>query len=281
MRPDRQIMALGDEGQSVIDKIRVGIVGLGGLGSQIVQQLAHLGVRNFSLIDFDRVEDINLNRIVGACPSDIGVLKVAVSERMIKKITGKEPCDIMVLGVSIRNKKALSALTECDVVFGCIDRDGPRLILNELAKTYNIPYIDLAFQIFAENGIITEAGGRVVIVHPDGPCLLCCKEIDVDEAKQDLSTIEEHTFAQKRGYIEGSGIYDPSIISLDGIIASIAVTEFLALITGFRNPHQYILYDMMRSTVVPVKQTDRSECFHKLYKFSEKGDIFRYCLEHI
>ena len=154
---------------------------------------------------------------------------------------------------------------------------GPRLILNELAKACKMPYIDSAFEIFIENDEIIEAGGRIVIVHPDGPCLLCCKEIDLREAHHDLSSNDERAFAEERGYIDGAKIKDPSIISLDGIVASLAVTEFLAYITGFRDPHQYLLYDMMKGTVYPIGQSEQSDCFHKLFENTSIHDLFRYC----
>ena len=49
----------------------VGIVGLGGGGSHIVQQLAHIGIHYFTCFDGDVVEYTNLNRLVGAIASDV------------------------------------------------------------------------------------------------------------------------------------------------------------------------------------------------------------------
>src|SRR5580704_4749734 len=60
---DRQVRALGVEGQRRLSALRVGVVGLGGTGSQVVQQLSHLGVRKLILVDADRVEDTNLPRL--------------------------------------------------------------------------------------------------------------------------------------------------------------------------------------------------------------------------
>ena len=66
---DRQVRALGSEGQRRLSQLSVGIVGLGGTGSLVVQQLAHLGVKTFTLVDPDMVELTNLNRLAGAIPS--------------------------------------------------------------------------------------------------------------------------------------------------------------------------------------------------------------------
>src|SRR5262249_10800834 len=63
---DRQVRAFGEAGQRALASMTVAIIGLGGTGSVTAQQLAHLGVRRFVLIDPDRIEASNLNRVVGA-----------------------------------------------------------------------------------------------------------------------------------------------------------------------------------------------------------------------
>jgi len=62
---------LGANSDKVFSQCRVGVIGLGGGGSHIAQQLAHLGVSNFVLVDPDHVEETNLNRLVGATKKDV------------------------------------------------------------------------------------------------------------------------------------------------------------------------------------------------------------------
>jgi molybdopterin/thiamine biosynthesis adenylyltransferase len=276
-RDSRQILALGKEGQEKIRKIKAGIVGLGGLGSHIAQQVAYLGVRSFVLVDPDSVGKENLNRIVGSTPGDLGKSKVEVAHRMITGIAGTELVDIYTFKTDLRNREALTRLSGCDVIFGCIDRDGPRLILNELAMTNDIPYFDSAFGITVEAGKIVEAGGRVVLVSQEGPCLLCCKEIDRAEAAYDLANETEKKVALERGYVSGAEVQQPSIVSLDGIIASVAATEFLALVTGFRQPVQYSCYDMLRGELRPLSNRVLDGCMHHVFGKGNAQDIFRYC----
>ncbi len=83
---DRQIRAFGEEGQAALARLRLGVVGLGGTGSVVVQQLAHLGVSDFLLVDPDAVETTNLNRTVGSTPKSVGESKVSVAARMIRSI---------------------------------------------------------------------------------------------------------------------------------------------------------------------------------------------------
>lgn len=286
-RTSRQVLMIGAQGQELLRQTRVGIVGLGGLGSQVTQMLAYLGVRNFVLVDFDKVEATNLNRLVGAEPKDLGKSKVHIAERMIKRIVGKSGLRIQKFETDLRDERVLNALNKVDVIFGCVDRDGPRLILNELSLAYMIPYIDCAFGINFENGVIKEAGGRVILVQPEGPCLLCCKEIDIKAASDDLAPQEELEVRKSQGYVSGADVPSPSVISLDGIVASLAVTEFFALVTGFRPARTYTFYDMLEHGML------EQPIVHRLVKpdpkcvacairgLGDKANIARYAQTHI
>src|SRR5438270_4399266 len=85
-RYSRNIALFGSEGQQRIAATSTLIVGLGGLGSHVAQQLAYLGVVNFSLVDADIVSTSNLNRLVGAEPADVAAPKVDIAGRMIEAI---------------------------------------------------------------------------------------------------------------------------------------------------------------------------------------------------
>lgn len=89
-------------GQSQLATIRVAIAGLGKTGSHIAQQLAYVGIPDFVLIDPDAVDLTNLNRLVGAVPADLSMVrpardgafdtpKVYVLRRLIKQIAPEQP----------------------------------------------------------------------------------------------------------------------------------------------------------------------------------------------
>jgi molybdopterin/thiamine biosynthesis adenylyltransferase len=69
-RHDRQIRAFGHDGQRRLGAATAAVVGAGGIGSLLVQGLAHLGVGRLIVIDPDRVEPSNLNRLAGATAAD-------------------------------------------------------------------------------------------------------------------------------------------------------------------------------------------------------------------
>lgn len=88
-RYERQLRAFGPEGQQSLERLRVGIIGLGGTGSLVAQQLAHLGVGHMTLVDFDLVDESNLNRLVGAGAVDVGRPKIEVIGASIAHLNQK------------------------------------------------------------------------------------------------------------------------------------------------------------------------------------------------
>lgn len=242
-RYDRQIRAFGKQAQALVGKLRIVVVGLGGIGSHVAQQLAYLGVCDFVLVDDQVVEETNLNRLIGATRKDIGKAKVAVADAWIRRIaprakTKKIPEDL-------RSTEALDALKAADLIFGCVDNDGARLILNELSLAYLVPLIDCGVEIEVKDGTVHEAGGRANMVLPGGPCLCCMGQIDIEEVRLALASSEEVQNARELGYVRGDPEPSPSVVSLNGLIASTAVTEFLNLVTGLRPPSSFLIYDLL------------------------------------
>src|SRR5712692_7148972 len=87
-RFDRQLLLFGCKGQEKIAGTRAVIVGNGGTGMHVAQQLGYIGVRAYGLIDADIVTKSSLNRLVGATPEDVAAKrpKVLVAERMIRAV---------------------------------------------------------------------------------------------------------------------------------------------------------------------------------------------------
>ncbi len=272
---ERQVLALGERGQQTLEELHVGIVGLGGLGSIVAQQLAHLGVRRFTLVDFDVVEGSNLNRLVGARRSDVGRKKVDVAARVISGIA--QGTKVTVVRGNVRDAEALDRLKSVDVIFGCVDSDSGRLILNELALVYLIPYIDTGVGIHVTDERIADAGGRVIVWTPGRPCLLCASEVDVRVAAEELETEEQRQFRRERGYLTGHYLPDPSVISLNGTAASLAVTEFLCLVTGLRSSNHYTYYDFLEQRAGPRLVTINEQCVAcATYGLGDTANLKRY-----
>lgn len=276
-RFSRQVLMFGEEGQRRIEAQHVAIVGLGGLGSQVAQALAYLGVRRFLLVDDDRIEDTNLNRVAGAYPQDIERLKVDVARELI--LTINEKTDVVASPTNLRTRRALEQLVACPMIFGCVDHDGPRLVLTDLAAAYEITLIDLATEIFPETKDRPyDFGGRVVVARPGDYCLFCADQLDREHAKQDLETPETRAQRRKHGYGLGTDSPAPAVFALNGIIANLGVTEFLATTTGIRDPARKLTYLGMRGAVRDTVDRGKTDCFTcKCLRGQREGaNIWRY-----
>jgi molybdopterin/thiamine biosynthesis adenylyltransferase len=214
LRLDRQSF-LGEKSDSVLRRSRVGIVGLGGGGSHIAQQLGHLGVGEFVLIDPDIVEDTNLNRLVGATQQDVAdrVNKVSVAARVI---VGVNP-GAQISAQTNQWQMCETALRSCDVIFGCVDSIGEREQLERAARRYLIPYLDLGMDVhWIEDRFVV--GGQVALSMSEGPCLRCMGIVD------DRGLALE---AQMYGAVGGR----PQVVWPNGVLASLAVGLFAQLVT--------------------------------------------------
>jgi molybdopterin/thiamine biosynthesis adenylyltransferase len=278
-RNDRQVLAFGEEGQRDIEAQNVVVVGVGGLGAHISQGLAYLGVIDCATIDHDKISITNLNRTPGAYPSDIDVPKVVIARRHFLQIS--PDARAIALEKNLRSKEAIDVLTKATTIFGCVDHDGPRLILMELAAAYGIDYIDAATEIFPASDKSTfDFGGRVVFSKPGQFCLNCADQIDLEAAKQDLEDDETKKVRRAHGYgLEQVG-EAPSVFSLNGIIANLALTEFMVSVTGIRAPEKKLSYRGMRGIVTASKDERKADCFTCGYLAGKKheANILRYAL---
>lgn len=224
----RQVLALGELGQQVISQLEVAIVGAGGTGSAVGEQLARLGVRRFVLIDDDRIVRSNVTRIYGSTPYDAKRkrLKVDVLARLIKKISPKS--SVEKFSSSVTEQGFTERLVDVDVVFCCTDTDGSRAVLNELAYRHLVPVLDLGCKIDVEGHRVRGIFGRVRYLRPGLPCLWCTGTIDGNRILQESLSESERERLRASGYGSGMGP-QPSVVYLTSLVASLAVSEFLSI----------------------------------------------------
>lgn len=259
---DRQVLAFGKAGQNLLQKQKVCIVGCGGIGSILLIQLVRLGICNIVLIDHDHVEATNLNRLAGSTLSDVKsrILKVKMLARYAYSIN-PDAC-IEMISDSVFSSESQSTMKTCDYVFGATDNQSTRDLLNTTAIHYMIPYIDCGTGIQAdENHNIKHAGGQVRTIIPGLGCLKCIDGIDMDVAKMELLPEEQQEFMIQRGYIAGENEHAPAVASLNGVIANLAVTEFMGYVTGCKLLSRYVFYDFLKALTIPIDFSKNPECF--------------------
>jgi molybdopterin/thiamine biosynthesis adenylyltransferase len=277
-RYDRSIRFFGEEGQQKLRNTRAAIVGVGGVGSHMAQQLALLGVGSIALIDPEELDETNRNRYVTAraCDNVPGTPKVDIAERLIKETNPL--VEVVKVQDSLVSDAGFRAVLRSDWVFGCVDSEGARLALTELCAAYCLSYLDIASDI--EVGEIPRFGGRVCLASRGECCLVCLGQLDISEAQQELGgpearELREAIYGVEKKYL---GMVGPSVVSINGVVASLAVTEFVVGITGIREPQRLVIYRGDMGRVLVSLDEPTPDCFYckAVWGQGDSADVRRY-----
>lgn len=260
---DRNERFFGADGQRLIAKERVAVVGCGGLGEHLIPQLACLGVAHILGIDDEDLSETNRNRYILARHIDPvpGTHKVDIAERTVKAID--PTVHFTPVKASLRSPEAFASIKEATTIFGCLDNEGSRLVLMEIALAYGIPYFDLATDIPKDDAL--DFGGRVVLMDEHPGCLVCMGVLDMSEARRDLESPaaredRERIYGVDKSNLDQAG---PSVVSLNGVVASLAVTEFIMRVTGLRPAHRKLSYRGRNGIVTKTSPTNAAcDCYY-------------------
>jgi molybdopterin/thiamine biosynthesis adenylyltransferase len=254
-RYDRQIRAFGEEGQSVLRNLSIAIVGLGGTGSVAAQQLGHLGVGRFILVDPDLLEDTNLNRVVGTSDASVGQDKVEIAKALIRQIN--PDAEVNPYKGSAMDPAAIELLQSVNAIFICTDSHVSRAHLSEFSYQYMIPAFDIGVSINARDGVVGAITGRTQMLGPGLPCLTCSNALDPKRIREELMTQEQRTADP---YFNEGGISQPAVISINSAIVSMAVTMFLGAFTAIPVRARWQSYDALTGTVRLLSAKSDLEC---------------------
>jgi hypothetical protein len=235
---DRQSF-LGKDSSHILHDLTVGLVGLGGGNSHVVQQLAHLGVGGFVLVDDDVISDSNLNRLVGGTWDDVkeGRSKTEIAKRIVLSVNPKArvTCHLA------KWQDVAEHLRPCDIVIGGVDRIIAKSELEAFCRRFLIPYIDMGMDVhrLGENDEFLVAG-QVVLSSPGTPCLRC------------LGVVTDSALVDEAGrYGDAGG--KPQVVWPNGVLASSAVGLLVQLFTPWHGKpvrSAYFAYDANEGTMV-------------------------------
>jgi hypothetical protein len=274
----RHAQAFGAGTISQLQKLSVAVVGCSGTGSPTVEMLARLGVGRLVVIDPDRVEEKNLNRILNAHSADAEAkrLKVEVAERSVRQIgLGTEMVSI---ARSLFDPQAVLAVAECDVVFGCVDSIDGRHLLNRLAVFYNLPYLDIGVKLEADGfGGVDQICGTVHYLQPDRSSLLSRGVYTLDQVRAaGLKRINPAEYQEqvRSKYIAGVQEERPAVISVNLQYAAMAVNEFLARLHPYRDDDngEFAIH-RLSITQSQIYREPESEACRVLARHVGRGDV--------
>ena len=220
---------LGAKSDEMLRHFKVGIVGLGGGGSHVAQQFAHIGVGNFVTADGDVIEDKNLNRLIGATEQDV-LDKCPKGEIARRLITGINPA-ASIVHIPGNWQDDPEKLRDCHVVVGCIDGFLARAELEAYCRRFLVPLIDIGMDVHAVAGHF-HISGQVILSMPGSHCMRC------------MGFITEERLSQE-ALLYGAAGGRPQVVWPNGVLASTAVGIAIGLITPWAGtrPATYLEYD--------------------------------------
>ena len=268
-RLDRQSF-LGPDSDSVLDSATIGVVGLGGGGSHLVQQMAHMGIGGFVNVDPQPIEDTNTNRLIGGTLADVHaeLPKVDIADRLIR---GLQPHARI---ISVRDcwHTCTDQLKTVDVIIGAVDSFKEREQLERFARRYLIPYIDIGMDVHDLGNDRYLISGQVILSTPGGPCLRCC------------GFITDHRIEQEANRYGAAG-GRPQVVWSNGVLASIAIGLLAQVLTPwYPNPpaFAYLEYDGNRGTLSRSAHMEALEhCVCPHHPPNETGDPMFDIREHL
>lgn len=243
---DRSVRALGLEGMRAIASAQtITVVGVGGLGSVIAEHLVHMGFSNIALVDFDRLEMTNMNRIVGATYADAetGRLKVEAVQSHLLSINPK--AHVEAVPSDVFDEKVEAVIADSDWVLVATDNHASRFHVQELCFKYFVPFITAGVNITVENGRIEDMSGESILVRMgDRVCLSCLGRVNFNEIAKERHpdpAVREGLVA--KGYVTGEDVKEPAVKTLNTHLATIAVDTLVNQYTERRRDAVVMVYE--------------------------------------
>lgn len=257
---DRQNF-LGVKSDQIFSETVLGVAGLGGGGSHIILQAAHLGIKNFVIADPDIIDETNLNRLVGGTTDDVKRQrsKVDIAERIIRAV---QP-DANIIKIKGYWQEAPEKFKKCDIIVGGLDSIRAKDELDSFSRRYLVPYLDMGMDVHQISGEFL-ISGQVILSMPGKPCLRCFGIVT------DAGLAEE---AKAYGAAGGR----PQVVWPNAILASSAIGLLVQLLTPWnKNPpaSAYLEYD---GNIHSIKTSEKFRvrqnipCPH--YPLGQVGDV--------
>lgn len=224
-----------------LGRLRIAVIGVSGTGSIVAEQLARIGVGQVILIDFDKVEARNLNRILNSRLDDVSAGRFKV-DMFANAVSGYREANVGIpIAASITTREAVLAASQADVLFSCVDTLEARQIADLMAAAFLQPLFDVGVVIpvrKAGDGLaIADVCGRVDYVQPGRSSLQDRGVYSPASLRAEYlrhSAPDAYRAEVEAGYIRGLTEEAPAVITLNMRAAAACVNEFVARAYPFR-----------------------------------------------
>jgi adenylyltransferase/sulfurtransferase len=210
------------EGQAKLKAAKVLVIGCGGLGCPVLQYLAAAGIGVLGIIDYDIVEESNLQRQVLFSTEDIGKPKVLAAKEKLEKYNPFITINLFSEKLEVSN--ALDIISQFEIVVDCTDNFSARYLINDVCVILNKPLV---------SGSIYKFEGQVTVFnYLNGPTYRC---LYPNTSKQDVVSNCAET-----------GVLG----TLTGLTGTLMANEVIKVITGIGEvlSGKLLTFDLLLST---------------------------------
>jgi adenylyltransferase/sulfurtransferase len=218
---------VGEEGQLKIKRARVLVVGAGGLGCPVLQYLCAAGIGNIGIVEYDVVNDSNLQRQILYGSNDVGKLKSIITRDRLKQQNSN--VNIEVFNIKLQAGNALDLIEQYDLVIDATDNYDTRYVISDCSLIANKPMV---------HGAIYRFEGQVsVFNYKKGPTYRCYNPIEASP--------------EKNPEPEDTGL----IGVLPGITGTLMANEAIKIILGLENilSGSILMFNILKNSFLSVE----------------------------
>ena len=241
----------GTRAHADLVRVRVGVVGLGSVGSLAAEACSRMGLGRLTYIDHDFIEMRNLDRTHGATTADVvaGLTKVAVAARATGMSHTARELDLEVVPASVLTPSGFAAALDCDVIVCCVDRPWPRHLLNAVAYAHLIPVVDGGILARVRpDGTPLHIDWRIHTVGPEHACMVCLGALRRSDVALDRDgKLDDPDYIAGLSEEDRAGLSRRNVFPFSMSVASHQVLQLVGLVTGLQRvggtgPQMYHAY---------------------------------------
>ncbi len=163
-RYNRNILidGFGVEGQEKLKKSRVLVVGAGGLGAPVLYYLVAAGVGEIAIVDYDVVDETNLQRQILHFTQDTGRFKVISAKEKLEALNPEVKIEALQVKLSAENAKGI--IEQYDFIVSCTDNYETKFLVNDVCVSLHKAY---------SHGAVLALKGEVMTFLPGHSCYRC------------------------------------------------------------------------------------------------------------
>lgn len=276
---DRQIRALGGT-NAALRSLTVAVIGCGGTGAAVAEQVHRMGVARLILIDHDTVDtESNVRRMLGSTMQDADQYphpyKVDVVARRLRE-TGLPGTEVFAIAGDVRDEQVFRTILDADIAICTTDTHSSRAVLNDAAYAYALPLIDVGARVSTRSGALEGLVAERRIVTPERPCLWCTQSISRSQVAMENMDPARRAGLQAEGYVAGGGTaHEASIISLNVLASALGACALPGLLTDAaeRIPHRSVWDGMLGDSCSLEANTSDSCTCHRLRLLADAAPI--------